>query len=67
MRCDRCNLVRPMPFWTKWTEILQKGDGVLFAAMLGRDDNSIRLRQSMPYVGLLSEQEVKMKYEEAAG
>ena len=51
-----------------WTEILESGDdGALFAAMLGRDDNSIRLRQSMPYVGLLSEEEVKTLYEEAAG
>jgi hypothetical protein len=51
-----------------WMEIIQKeDDGALFAAMLGRDDNSIRLRQSMPYVGLLSEEEVKTLYEEAAG
>jgi hypothetical protein len=34
--------------------------------MLGRDDNSIRLRQSMPYVGLLSQEEVKKIREEAA-
>jgi antitoxin component of MazEF toxin-antitoxin module len=49
-----------------WTEILQKGsDGELFNAMLGRDDNSNRLRQSMPYVGLLSQEQVKEIYEEA--
>lgn len=49
-----------------WTEILQKGsDGELFNAMLGRDDNSNRLRQSMPYVGLLSQEQVKKIYEEA--
>lgn len=54
--------------YDEWTEILQKGsDGELFAAMLGRDDNAIRLRQSMPYVGLLPEEEVKKIYEEAAG
>ena len=54
--------------YDEWTEILQKGeDGALFAAMLGRDDDSIRLRQSMPYVGLLPEEEVKRIYEEAAG
>jgi antitoxin component of MazEF toxin-antitoxin module len=54
--------------YDEWTEILQKGeDGALFAAMLGRDDNAIRLRQSMPYVGLLSQPEVKRIYEEAAG
>lgn len=49
-----------------WTEILNRGsDGELFSAMLGRDDNSNRLRQSMPYVGLLSQDEVKRIYEEA--
>jgi hypothetical protein len=54
--------------YDEWTEILQKNDdGALFAAMLGRDDNSIRLRQSMPYVGLLPQEEVKKLYEEAAG
>jgi hypothetical protein len=53
--------------YDEWTEILENGgDGALFAAMLGRDDNSIRLRQSMPYVGLLSQEEVKKLYEEAA-
>ena len=52
--------------YDEWTEILQKGsDGELFNAMLGRDDNSNRLRQSMPYVGLLSQEEVKNIYEEA--
>jgi antitoxin component of MazEF toxin-antitoxin module len=54
--------------YDEWTEILQKGDdGALFAAMLGRDDSAIRLRQSMPYVGLLSQGEVKRIYEEAPG
>ncbi len=49
-----------------WTEILQRGsDGELFNAMLGRNDNSNRLRQSMPYVGLLSQDQVKEIYEEA--
>jgi len=49
-----------------WTEILQRGsDGELFNAMLGRNDNSNRLRQSMPYVGLLSQEQVKKIYEEA--
>jgi hypothetical protein len=51
--------------YDEWTAILQNGgDGELFAAMLGRDDNSNRLRQSMPYVGLLSQEEVKKIYEE---
>src|SRR4051794_33230546 len=41
--------------YDEWSEIMKGGDdGVLFAAMLGRDQRSIRLRQSMPYVGLLS-------------
>ncbi|MGO9950096.1 MAG: hypothetical protein ACLPWG_25055 [Steroidobacteraceae bacterium] len=52
--------------YDEWTEILERGsDGELFAAMLGRDDQSNRLRQSMPYVGLLSQEEVKRIYEEA--
>jgi hypothetical protein len=52
--------------YDEWTEILKNGgDGALFAAMLGRDDQSNRLRQSMPYVGLLSQEEVKRIYEEA--
>jgi len=52
--------------YDEWTAILQRGsDGELFAAMLGRDDQSNRLRQSMPYVGLLPQEEVKRIYEEA--
>jgi hypothetical protein len=50
----------------EWTEILRSGDdGELFNAMLGRNEKSNELRQSMPYVGLLSEAEVKKVYEEA--
>jgi hypothetical protein len=53
--------------YDEWAEILERGsDGELFAAMLGRDEQSNRLRQSMPYVGLLSQEEVKRIYEEAA-
>jgi antitoxin component of MazEF toxin-antitoxin module len=52
--------------YDEWTDILERGsDGELFAAMLGRDDQSNRLRQSMPYVGLLPQNEVKRIYEEA--
>jgi len=52
--------------YDEWTEILERGsDGALFAAMLGRDDQSNRLRQSMPYVGLLAQEEVEKIYEEA--
>jgi|SRR5579859_2367149 len=48
-----------------WRRIAQgDDDGVLFAAMLGRDEEAIRLRQSMPYVGLLPQAEVRKLYEE---
>lgn len=54
--------------YDEWSRIARgEDDGELFAAMLGRDENAVRLRQSMPYVGLLSQQEVKKLYEEAAG
>lgn len=53
--------------YDEWNHIARsEDDGALFAAMLGRDENSVRLRQSMPYVGLLPQQEVKKLYEEAA-
>lgn len=52
--------------YDEWTQLMESGgDGELFAAMLGRDDRSNRLRQSMPFVGLLSQKEVKQSYEEA--
>lgn len=54
--------------YDEWSEIMKsKDDGVLFAAMLGRDQRSIRLRQSMPYVGLLSREQVKALNDQAAG
>jgi bifunctional DNA-binding transcriptional regulator/antitoxin component of YhaV-PrlF toxin-antitoxin module len=54
--------------YDEWSDIARsEDDGALFAAMLGRDENAVRLRQSMPYVGLLPQQEVKRLYEEAAG
>lgn len=50
-----------------WQELArQDDDGALFAAMLGRDERSVQLRQSMPFVGLLSREEVKRLHEEAA-
>jgi antitoxin component of MazEF toxin-antitoxin module len=53
--------------YDEWTEILRGGDdGVLFAAMLGRDERANRLRQSPPYVGLLPRDEVAKLNEEAA-
>ena len=52
----------------EWHDIAARGDdGELFAAMLGRDDNAVRLRQSMPFVGLLSQAEVRRLHEEATG
>jgi antitoxin component of MazEF toxin-antitoxin module len=51
----------------EWRELAQQqDDGALFAAMLGRDERSVRLRQSMPFVGLLSQEEVRQLHEEAA-
>jgi len=53
--------------YDEWSHIAQsEDDGALFAAMLGRDENATRLRQSMPYVGLLPKLEVRKLYEEAA-
>jgi hypothetical protein len=53
--------------YDEWLELAkQKDDGALFAAMLGRDENAVRLRQSMPFVGLLSQAEVRKLHEEAA-
>lgn len=57
-----------VPAYDEWRDIARsQDDGTLFAAMLGRDEDGVRLRQSMPYVGLLSQQEVRKLYEEAAG
>jgi antitoxin component of MazEF toxin-antitoxin module len=54
--------------YDEWLEIAVRGDdGELFAAMLGRDDNSQRMRQSMPFVGLLPQEEVRRLHEEATG
>lgn len=53
--------------YAEWRELAQQeDDGTLFAAMLGRDERSVRLRQSAPYVGLLSREEVKKLNEVAA-
>ena len=52
--------------YDEWTEILRDDDGALFAAMLGRDERSNRLRQSPPYVGMLPRDEVMKLNEEAA-
>jgi hypothetical protein len=56
------------PVYAEWQQILEGvSDGDLFAAMLGRDENSNRLRQSPPYVGLLPREVVRKLNEEAAG
>lgn len=53
--------------YDEWEAIAtREDDGELFAAMLGRDDNAVRLRQSMPFVGLLPQAEVRRLHEEAA-
>ena len=53
--------------YDEWKEILaDPEDGPLFAALLGRDERSTRLRQSAPYAGLLSRDEVRRINEETA-
>jgi hypothetical protein len=52
----------------EWRDLANSDDdGRLFAAMLGRHEDAVRLRQSGPYAGLLSPQEVRSLNEEAAG
>ncbi len=54
--------------YDEWQAIAaSRSDGALFAAMLGRDEQAERLRQSMPFVGLLPKDEVRKLNEEAAG
>jgi antitoxin component of MazEF toxin-antitoxin module len=54
--------------YEEWQDIaLGRDDGQLFAAMLGRDEDAVRLRQSAPFVGLLPKDEVRRLNEEAAG
>ena len=53
--------------YDEWRAILEsEDDGELFAAMLGRDERSNRLRQSAPYVGLLPADVVRHLNEEAS-
>ena len=42
-----------VPAYTEWRALLALDDAELVRTMISRDDNSNRLRQSMPYVGLL--------------
>lgn len=56
------------PVYGEWQSLLEgRNDGELFAAMLGRDEHSNRLRQSAPYVGMLPREIVRRINEEAAG
>jgi antitoxin component of MazEF toxin-antitoxin module len=53
--------------YDEWLRILESGgDGELYATMLGTDERSNRLRQSPPYVGLLSREEVRRLNAEAS-
>jgi antitoxin component of MazEF toxin-antitoxin module len=53
--------------YDEWRGIAQRGDdSELFAMMLGRDDTATRLRESIPFVGLLPQSEVRRLHEEAA-
>jgi len=53
--------------YDEWRELAQReDDGALYAAMLGSDENAVRLRQSMPFVGLLSQADVRKLNKEAA-
>jgi antitoxin component of MazEF toxin-antitoxin module len=56
------------PVYLEWQTLLENAnDGELFAVMLGRDEQSNRLRQSPPYVGLLPREVVRRLNEEATG
>ena len=49
-----------LPSFEAWRGIAAGGDdGELFAAMLGRDEAAVQLRQSAPYAGLLPADEVR--------
>jgi antitoxin component of MazEF toxin-antitoxin module len=53
--------------YDEWESIMRDpDDGALYGAMLGRDETSTRLRQSMPYAGLLPRDEVQRINEKAA-
>jgi hypothetical protein len=54
--------------YREWQEIAEgQDDGRLYAAMLGRDEDAIRLRQSSPFAGLLPKDELRKINEETAG
>lgn len=54
--------------YEEWRGIASSDDdGELYAAMLGRGEEAVRLRQSAPFVGLLPKEEIRRLNEEAAG
>ncbi len=54
--------------YDEWKRLLEHAeDGELFAMILGRDERSNQMRQSPPYVGMLSREDVRRLNEEAAG
>jgi antitoxin component of MazEF toxin-antitoxin module len=56
------------PVYDEWLAIVSDpDDGRLYAAMLGRDENATRMRQSPPYVGLLPRDVVQAMNEKVAG
>ena len=56
-----------VPDYDEWRALASReDDAALFAAMLGQDERAVALRQSMPFVGLLSQDEVRRLHEEAA-
>jgi len=52
--------------YAEWLEILRGDDARLYGAMLGKTDKPNRLRQSMPYVGMLSKDVLENLREKAA-
>jgi hypothetical protein len=53
--------------YDEWLELIGSGDDArLYGAMVGRTDDANRLRQSMPYVGMLSKDVLEELREKAA-
>lgn len=53
--------------YEEWLRLVEQGeDGELYGAMIGRDDNANRLRQSLPFVGMLKPEVVEALREKAA-
>ena len=56
-----------VPDYDEWLAVADSGDdGRLFAAMMRDDEDGDRLRQSMPYTGLLPRELVRRLHEQAA-